>query len=49
MTLVLQTIYGFQLGFEIAETATREEYNMKWGFTVDIGIFRLVFMGPEMV
>lgn len=38
-----QTIYGFQLGFEIADNETKEMAGINWGLTIDLGFFRFVF------
>ncbi len=43
MSVDLQTIYGFGLGVEIMDKEVCQILEMNWGFTVDAGIFRLLF------
>jgi hypothetical protein len=43
MHVDIQSIFGCQVGFEIADQETKEAIGMVWGVTFDLGIFRVVF------
>lgn len=43
MQVDVQSIFGCQVGFEIADNETKEAVGMEWGVTFDLGIFRIVF------
>ena len=43
MQVDIQSIYGCQVGFEIADEETREAAGMAWGITIDLCTFRIVF------
>lgn len=42
MHVEFQAIYGFQVGFEFADADIKKALDMTFGFTVDLGIFRIV-------
>jgi hypothetical protein len=48
MNVDMQSIYGFQVGFEIADKDTLETFNLPWGFTLELGVVRFVFQGDEL-
>lgn len=47
MSIDVQSVFGFQIGFEIADKEVCEEASMKWGVSVELGFFRLVFSKYE--
>jgi hypothetical protein len=42
MMVDFQSIFGFSVGFEIADQETRELAEINWGLSIDLGIFRVV-------
>jgi hypothetical protein len=45
MNVDFQSIYGFQVGFEIADTETCEMTEISWGLSIDLGFVRMVVSG----
>jgi hypothetical protein len=43
MLLDIQTIYGINLGFEIADQEVKDNLGIRFGLTIDLFILRLVF------
>lgn len=48
MIISLQTIFGFQVGIEIADKECCEDVGILWGFTIDFFIIRFVFMKEKV-
>ncbi len=45
MNLDFQSIFGFQIGFEIADKETCEMSEINWGLSIELGIVRVVVSG----
>lgn len=45
MNVDFQTIYGVQFGFEFADNEVLEESGLRWGVSIELGIFRIILSG----